>query len=112
MRFPVWSRNRNDYDLIVYSANWPASRQNVWNTLLKARAIENQAFVAGVNRIGTDGAHINYIGNSQVIDFKGNVMVNADNNSSILSVSINIDELKTFKKTFPAWMDADGFTVL
>ena len=112
LRFPVWSRNKNDYDLIVYSANWPAARQNAWNTLLKARAIENQAFVAGVNRIGSDGAGISYSGNTQVVDFKGNVLADAGNNSSILTVNINIEELNDFRSSFPAWMDADGFDIL
>jgi omega-amidase len=112
LRFPVWSRNQNDYDLIVYSANWPETRQHVWNTLLKARAIENQAYVVGVNRIGNDGMDLSYIGNSQVIDFKGNVLADAGSNESILAVSIHVDELNSFKKSFPVWMDADGFSVL
>jgi omega-amidase len=112
LRFPVWSRNQNDYDVIVYSANWPASRQNVWNSLLKARAIENQAYVIGVNRIGTDGTGIEYIGESQVVDFKGFELVNAASKEEIISISLNIEELNTFKKSFPTWMDGDGFSIL
>jgi omega-amidase len=68
LRFPVWSRNRNDYDLMIFSANWPESRQAVWNTLLKARAIENQCYVAGANIIGIDGQGIKYCGESAIID--------------------------------------------
>jgi omega-amidase len=78
LRFPVWSKNRYsnnqwDYDILIYIANWPASRDNIWTTLLTARAIENQAFVAGVNRVGTDGNELSYTGNSMIINLEGNV---------------------------------------
>ncbi len=79
LRFPVWSKNRYlnlqwDYDLLIYVANWPAARSNIWSTLLLARAIENQAFVAGVNRVGDDGNNIFYSGNSMIVDLTGNIV--------------------------------------
>ena len=79
LRFPVFSRNRNDYDLLINCANWPASRSEVWKTLLKARAIENQVYVAGVNRTGIDANKISYSGDSMIIDPKGKEMVTASN---------------------------------
>jgi omega-amidase len=113
LRFPVWSRNRNDYDLAVYVANWPASRIEVWNTLLKARAIENQAYVIGVNRVGTDGNGIEYCGESQFIDPYGNKKESLGNASdSLMTISINIDELNDFRSKFPVWKDADEFRLI
>ncbi len=72
LRFPVWSRNRNDYDLAIYVSSWPEPRINVWNTLLKARAIENQCYVAGSNRVGIDGNNVCHNGMSQIINPRGN----------------------------------------
>jgi len=110
LRFPVWSRNCNDYDIIVYSASWPASRQNVWNTLLKARAIENQAFVMGINRTGTDFNGINYKGQSQFVDFKGDVIKSAESvGEFILTADLDKKELELFREKFPVWKDADSF---
>ena len=74
LRFPVWSRNRSDYDVLIYVANWPESRREVWKNLLIARALENQAFVVGVNRIGKDGRDISYSGDSLVIDPRGQII--------------------------------------
>jgi omega-amidase len=78
LRFPVWSKNRYsdnhwDYDILIYIANWPASRDNIWTTLLAARAIENQAYIAGVNRVGKDGNQLTYAGNSMIADPEGNI---------------------------------------
>jgi predicted amidohydrolase len=113
LRFPVWSRNRNDYDLLLYVANWPAKRNNVWNTLLKARAIENQAYVAGVNRIGIDGEGIEYHGESQVVDFKGEILKMAENPvETIVYSEISISALQGFRHTFPVSGDADDFILL
>ena len=78
LRFPVWSRNRNDYDLMIIAANWPESRREVWITLLKARAIENQCYVAGANRIGTDGEGIKYCGDSVIINPRGEIIASAN----------------------------------
>jgi omega-amidase len=109
LRFPVWSRNRNDYDLLINVANWPAARRDVWLTLLKARAIENQCFVAGANRIGTDGAGINYSGDSMIIDPKGEIIISAEDNECIITADISMDELREFRKKFPVLDDADDF---
>jgi len=112
LRFPVWMRNRNDCDLIIVSANWPESRRSVWNTLLQARAIENQCYVAGSNRIGTDGEGIKYCGDSVVVNPKGEIIASAEiNEERCVSADISIDELSDFRSKFPAWKDADEFTV-
>jgi len=112
LRFPVWSRNKNDTDLMIYSANWPASRKNVWNTLLKARAIENVCFVAGSNRIGTDGAGIHYSGDSMIVDPRGEILVSADAGiAQCITTEISLDELSDFRKKFPVHNDADEFTI-
>ncbi len=112
LRFPVWSRNRNESDLIIYTANWPEIRRNVWITLLKARAIENQCYVAGSNRTGTDGAGINYSGNSMIIDPRGEIIVSADRDEECsVSAEVSIPELSDFRKKFPVTNDADDFTI-
>jgi omega-amidase len=112
LRFPVWSRNRNDCDLIIYSANWPEVRRDVWNTLLKARAIENQCYVAGANRIGTDGNGIGYCGDSILISPKGDAICTANRNEEgSLTGEISMTELADFRKKFPVQKDADGFSI-
>ncbi len=109
LRFPVWSRNRNDYDLILYTANWPASRARAWRTLLAARAIENQCYVAGVNRVGED-ALASYSGDSVVFDFKGEPIASAEP-CEVQSVAAELDReaLCAFREKFPAFLDADRF---
>ncbi|MCU0461933.1 MAG: amidohydrolase [Bacteroidales bacterium] len=110
LRFPVWSRNKNDYDLLINSANWPRARRDVWITLLKARAIENLCFVAGANRTGTDGAGIKYSGDSMIIDPKGEVMASAGRNKeSVIAADLSLSELNEFRIKFPAHLDADKF---
>jgi omega-amidase len=112
LRFPVWSRNHNDYDLLINSANWPESRRDVWITLLKARALENQCFVAGVNRIGIDGTGIKYSGDSMILGPKGEIIAEGrQNEESIVSGEISIDELSDFRKKFPVLDDSDDFTI-
>jgi predicted amidohydrolase len=112
LRFPVWSRNRNDYDLLINSANWPLSKRDVWITLLKARAIENQCFVAGANRIGSDGAGIRYCGDSMIINPKGKIIASAGRNEErSITGEISMSELSAFRKKFPVWKDADNFTI-
>lgn len=112
VRFPVWSRNRDEYDLLVYSANWPGSRDEVWNTLLKARAIENQSYVVGVNRVGVDGQMIHYSGHSQVVNAKGNsfAATNVDL-EGIVEAEISYSELERFRIAFPVLNDADTFNL-
>lgn len=113
LRFPVWTRNQDDYDVLVNAANWPAERDDVWLTLLKARAIENQSYTIGVNRVGTDGNGWIYSGNSLVINPKGEVTgkmkkSQEDVNSFILMK----DELIDFRKKFPVLKDRDNFMVM
>lgn len=112
LRFPVWTRCKNDYDIIINSANWPEPRQDVWLTLLKARALENQCFVAGVNRIGIDGMGIKYCGDSMIIDPYGKILAAGRKNESVLvSAEISVNDLKDFRKKFPVLNDADIFTI-
>ena len=112
IRFPVWSRNRNNYDLLVYVANWPEPRREIWKTLLKARAIENQAYVIGVNRIGSDGNGIDYSGDSAVVDPKGIVISNIQPyEEQVEIVTLSMKELKEFRKKFPVLPDRDEFTI-
>ncbi|WP_417598643.1 amidohydrolase [Oceanospirillum sp.] len=110
LRFPVWSRNHDEYDLAIYVANWPAVREHPWQVLLQARAIENLCYVAGVNRVGQDGNGLNYSGRSAVIDFKGYNFENyAAGESFISTYTLSLDSLKAFRQAFPAFEDADGF---
>lgn len=113
LRFPVWSRNTNNYDLLIYVANWPAARRNVWNTLLKARAIENQCYVVGVNRIGKDGMNIEYSGDSMIINPKGNIVSELPVNKEGIGITtISLNELQKFRDKFPVGFDADDFNIL
>ena len=112
LRFPVWSRNRNDYDVIFYVANWPDSRRKAFDALLKARAIENQSYVVGVNRVGDDGTGLHYDGGSCIIDFKGEYVGRCpDNEEFVLTEKLDIEALRHFREKFPAWLDADDFSL-
>jgi len=112
LRFPVWSRNTMNYDLLIYIANWPERRSLPWKTLLKARAIENLSFVAGVNRIGKDGNGVEHSGDSALIDFKGEEISNIKpHTQQSETIEINQTELIQFRKKFPAHIDADNFTI-
>lgn len=113
LRFPVWSRNvGNEYDLLIYVANWPTPRRDAWDTLLKARAIENMCYVCGVNRIGTDGYALSYNGGSIVYSPKGEVLAFVPNNQEgTASTLLDQPALQSFRDKFPAWKDADSFTL-
>lgn len=112
LRFPVWSRNRNDFDLIIYSANWPERRKTAWNTLIRARAIENQCFVAGVNRVGADGNGIKYAGDSMLINHLGEITANAGlDKPCVVTGEISINELLEFRAGYPFMHDADDFSI-
>ncbi len=112
LRFPVWSRNKNNYNVLIYIANWPEARSYAWKNLLIARAIENQSYVIGVNRIGIDGNNINHSGDSVVINPYGQIIAQANpNEEQILSAELSFDEIDTIRKKFPAHLDADDFEI-
>lgn len=112
LRFPVWSRNRNDYDLAIYIANWPEVRRNVWRSLLIARALENQAYVVGLNRIGKDGNDLSYSGDSMIIDPRGNTLTKTEpHQESVETLILSLDELNRFREKFPVGKDADEFVI-
>lgn len=108
LRFPVWSRQRGDYDAIIYVAAWPTPRREVWQTLLKARAIENQAYVIGVNRTG-DEPTLNYSGDSAVVDYYGRCVVECGSEEWVANVVIDVDKLNVFRDKFNVSVDADEF---
>jgi len=108
LRFPVWSRNTENYDVLLYVANWPAVRHEVWKTLLQARAIENQSYCFGVNRSGKDGYGLEYNGDSCMIDARGNATF-IGSKEQVTSFNISQNELKKFRKKFPVLNDRDEF---
>ena len=110
LRFPVWSRQRGDYDAIIYSALWPKARREVWRTLLRARAMENQAYVFGVNRIGAEPT-LEYAGDSMAVDYRGDVMADCGNDSTIAIVEIDLERQTAFKERFDVARDADNFII-
>jgi len=113
VRFPVWARNvDNEYDLLIYVANFPERRINDWDILLQARAIENQTYVCGVNRIGVDGLGISYNGHSTLIDFKANTILNfPENATSIQTFDLQQEPLQRYCEKFPVWKDSDAFEI-
>ena len=111
LRFPVFTRNVEQYDLLLYVANWPKPRINAWNALLKARAIENMCYTVGVNRIGTDANHLEYPGHSQVVDCMGNEQLNAHNGSGIFYCELDKSQQIAARLQFNFLTDADRFTL-
>jgi omega-amidase len=113
LRFPVFSRRRPelDYELLVYVANWPAARGYAWQLLLRARAIENQAYVVGVNRVGPDGAGVDYAGGSAALDYLGQPLVELGAEPELVTVTLDVAGLRAFRDKFPAHLDADRFTL-
>ena len=113
LRFPVWSRRRSgyDYDLLLYVASWPAARRHAWRSLLVARAIENQCYVAGVNRVGPDGRGTAHAGDSVVHDFLGQPLVELGAGAEVATVALDGGALDAFRDRFPAQLDADRFTL-
>jgi omega-amidase len=119
LRFPVWLRNRRlasaiggmDYDLSIFVANWPAPRRQPWRTLLRARAIENLSYVIGLNRVGVDGNDLPYAGDSAVIDPLGEPLVELGGQEQVVTVTIDPRTLLAHRERFPAWMDADDFSL-
>ena len=112
LRFPVFCRNRsNEYDLMICVANWPESRRLHWCSLLQARAIENQCYVAGVNRVGEDDKGLCYSGDSCVIDYLGNSLCDANIGEEFVgTTTLNLSALTSYRRDFPVWSDADDFT--
>jgi predicted amidohydrolase len=111
LRFPVWSRDAQHTDLLLYTANWPGARRMHWNRLLPARAIENLCYVAAVNRIGTDGKGFSYTGDTQVLDFQGESVFNAGEADGVFEVTLNAADLAAYRTRFPAHLDADTFEI-
>lgn len=114
LRFPVWSRNRlteglAEYDLLLYTANWPVPRIEAWKTLLHARAIENACYAAGLNRVGTDGNGMEYSGDSCICDYKGQTLVHSTEDT-LLSYTLAYPPLVEYRLKFPVLKDADDFT--
>ena len=116
LRFPVWSRQQSvsgspEFDVLIYVANWPERRSHAWKTLLCARAIENQCYVVGVNRVGTDGNHIYYSGNSLVIDPLGQVLYHMADEEDVNTITLSKEKLDEVRSKFPFWKDADEFRI-
>lgn len=122
LRFPVWSRQSPspvgeagrglEYDVLIYVANWPERRVHAWTTLLRARAIENQCYVVGVNRTGEDGSKIHYTGESMVIDPMGEILYHKKDEEDIFTVALEKSILEKTREKFPFWRDADHFKII
>jgi omega-amidase len=111
IRFPVWCRNNLSYDLLINLTNWPSVRDYAWDILLRARAIENQCYVVGVNRLGTDDNNIQYTGNSRAISMRGEIIKQCSNEDRIACVDLNLSELREFRVKFPFLPDQDSFSI-
>ncbi|MBC2713490.1 MAG: amidohydrolase [Desulfosarcina sp.] len=108
LRFPIWTRNLdNAYDAAIFVANWPERRAQHWKALLKARAIENQCYVAGVNRVGVDGNGHCYSGDTCIIDPMGRIVAGMSHKEAIITEILSAEALESYRKEFPAWLDAD-----
>ena len=112
MRFPVWNRNsfkdgKFEYDVAIFTAEWPEKKSEVWNTLLRARAIENQSFVVGVNRVGIDDSDIKYKGESMALNMKGRAIAKAAEGESVFTAELNKEELTAFREYFRVSADWD-----
>ncbi len=117
LRFPVWARQQTEhgemeYDVLIYVANWPERRSLAWKTLLQARAIENQCYVVGVNRVGNDGNNIHHSGDSSVIDPLGTILYTKKDEEDVHTITLDKNELDAVREKFPFWRDADRFLLL
>ena len=112
LRFPVFSRNVEEYDLLIYVANWPKLRVNAWDILLKARAVENMSYVIGVNRIGMDDNNHEYVGHSQAIDFLGNHIVEPYETEDIFVVELNKEKMLETRSKLAFLNDKDEFEIV
>ena len=111
LRFPVFARNVEDYDVLLYVANWPKPRINAWDILLKARAVENMCYTIGVNRIGTDANKHDYSGHSQAVDFLGNYILEPQESEGVFIVALNKEQLLETRKKLAFLTDRDKFTI-
>ena len=117
LRFPVWARQQFDaeqnfeYDVLVYVANWPERRNTAWKALLQARAIENQCYVIGVNRVGNDGNNIYHSGDSMVIDPLGSILYHKEHDEDVFTITLQTEHLKEVREKFQFWRDADDFQI-
>jgi predicted amidohydrolase len=116
LRFPVWARQSpgnlyNQYDLLINIANWPEKRNLAWKALLQARAVENQCFVAGVNRIGEDGNTIKYSGDSSLVDPMGEIIYQKDNKEDTFTFTLQKQKITDIRSQFPFWREADSFLI-
>ena len=116
LRFPVWARQQTheegaEYDLLIYVANWPERRNHAWKTLLQARAIENQCYVVGVNRVGNDGNNIYHSGDSMVVDPMGEILYTKAHEEDIFTVTIQKEKLEEVRAKLPFWKDGDNFMI-
>jgi predicted amidohydrolase len=117
LRFPVWARQQissaeAEFDVLIYIANWPERRSLAWKSLLQARAIENQCYVIGVNRVGKDGNEIYYSGDSMVIDPMGEILFQKANEEYVHTITLSKDHLKEVRAKFPFWKEADKFKIV
>lgn len=114
LRFPVWARQQYneegfEYDVLIYVANWPERRATAWKTLLQARAIENQCYVIGVNRVGEDGHGIYHSGDSIVVDSLGEVLYTKAHEEDVFTITLDKEQLESVREKLPFWKDADNF---
>ncbi len=124
LRFPVWARQQmaqtketenlvgKEYDVLLYVANWPEKRSHAWKTLLTARAIENQCFTIGVNRVGLDGNNIAHSGDSMVVGPLGEILYHCAHEEDIFHIQLQKEEINNSRTQFPFWKDADGFSII
>lgn len=118
LRFPVWARQQFhqadgfEYDVLIYVANWPERRNHAWKTLLQARAIENQCYVIGVNRVGVDGNNLSYSGDSMVADSLGKVLYQKENEEDVFTITLEKQHLNEIREKLPFWREADPFLLL
>ena len=111
LRFPVFSRNVEDYDVLIYVANWPKPRVNAWDILLKARAVENMSYVIGVNRVGTDENHHEYVGHSQAVDFLGNYIQEPQETEGVFIMELDKEKMLETRKKLAFLNDKDTFEI-